>query len=640
MEQIGKNRRRDYMPKVSVIMPTYKQAAFISRAISSLLNQSYTDWELLIVDDGSPDDTRAVVLPYLDDIRIRYYTLPENRGMAAALNVGMSLSSAPLVAYLPSDDVFYPDHLGSLVETLEANHESPMAYSGVRYHYNRSTAAQIPGYPLQLVQVMHRRSDQRWVERSELVTDDLDRMYWSKLGQQITFIPSGQITCEWVDHPLQRHKILREPLGGINPYRLYYGVKEPLRFHTRVGNFIDEKAYFKPFRDRPPTPPAANGLKILLVGELAYNSERVLALEELGHRLYGLWLPQPYWYNSVGPLPFGHVEDLPQPGWQEAVKKIKPDIVYALLNWQAVPFAHQVMQEIPDIPFVWHFKEGPFICLEKGSWAELVDLYQHSDGQIYCSPEMRDWTETAIPGSVSQGFPYVLDGDLPKRDYLEGERSPRISERQGEVHTVVPGRPIGLHPADVKELSEWNIHLHFYGDFTQGQWLEWIDKVLKLAPQHIHLHANVDQRRWVSEFSQYDAGWLHYFNSENHGDLSRANWDDLNYPARISTLVSAGLPMLQYDNDGSIVASQTLARQLDIGFFFIGMEDLYHQLSNPDRLAQVRENVWRNRDIFTFDYHAAALVEYFREVISRFGGEKRYAQNGALVRNTTTRAKR
>ena len=55
-------------------------------------------------------------------------------------------------------------------------------------------------------------------------------------------------------------------------------------------------------------------LKILLVGELAYNAERVLALEERGHKLYGLWTPEPYWWNTVGPLPFGHVEDIPRAG--------------------------------------------------------------------------------------------------------------------------------------------------------------------------------------------------------------------------------------------------------------------------------------------------------------------------------------
>ncbi len=293
-------------------------------------------------------------------------------------------------------------------------------------------------------------------------------MFWARLRYEGEFFNTGRVTCEWVSHPAQRHKLLREPEGGINLYRQYTGARQPLRFHTSVGNYVDEVEHYRRFRERPDAPLAPDGLKIVIVGELAYNPERILALEELGHKLYGLWMPKPYWYNTVGPVPFGHVEDIPVENWQESLRRIQPDLIYALLNWQAVPFAHQVLVENTGVPFIWHFKEGPFICLEKGSWNELVDLHRRSDGQIYCSPEMRDWYEMAIPGCVSSGNPYVLDGDLPKKEWLAGERSPRFSERDGELHTAVPGRPIGLHPETVAELAQSRIHLHFYGDFTHG----------------------------------------------------------------------------------------------------------------------------------------------------------------------------
>jgi len=93
------------------------------------------------------------------------------------------------------------------------------------------------------------------------------------------------------------------------------------------------------------------------------NAERVLALEERGHRLYGLWTPQPHWFNTVGPVPFGHVEDLPADGWRQAIDELHPDVVYGPLNWEAVPFVHQVMSSGLDAPFVWHFKESPFDCI-------------------------------------------------------------------------------------------------------------------------------------------------------------------------------------------------------------------------------------------------------------------------------------
>lgn len=605
------------MSAISVLMPTFKQREFIARALESLLDQTFSDWEAIIVDDGSPDNTYEVVEPYLLDKRFSYHKLESNTGLGAALNFAIDRSHSAMVAYLPSDDYYFANHLEKLASVLDTDPSTVLAYSGIRYQYNRTTPGQIDGYALQPVQVLHRRTSDRWLERSELVTDDMERMYWSKLRHLGAFSGSGQVTCEWVDHPGQRYKRLREPIGGINLYRTYYGVKEPLRFHTSKGNFIDEVEQYRSFRERPDTPPSPDGLKILMVGELAYNADRVLALEELGHRLYGLWMPDPYWYNTVGPLPFGHVQDLHPDHWQEEIKKIKPDVIYALLNWQAVPFAHHVLEANTGIPFIWHFKEGPFICLEKGIWSQMVDLYRQSDAQIYTSDEMRDWTETAIPGSVSQGFPYVLDGDLPKKEWFNGERSARISDSDGEIHTVVPGRPIGLHPHNVVELAEQGIHLHFYGDFTHGQWLEWIEKTRRLAPRHIHLHSHVDQPNWIAEFSKYDAGWLHFFESQNQGEIRQANWDDLNYPARISTLMAAGLPLLQRDNSHSIVATQNLVKDLDIGFFFKSMFELRQQLGDQARLEQVRANVWRHRPRFTFDHHAPGLVNFFREVIGR-----------------------
>ncbi len=599
---------------VSVLMPTFEHAHFIARALESLVAQSLPDWELLIVDDGSRDDTRATVARWLDDSRIRYHRFAENRGLGAALNYALDHTSARFVAYLPADDVLYRDHLATLLAVLDANETAVLAYANVRHHYSRIAEGAVDGHSLQLVQAMHRRVDERWIERSELVTDDLERMHWTKLRAHGAFAPSGRLTCEWVDHPLQRHKLIREPEGGINPYRRRYRVRTPLRFHSTAGNRVDEVEQYRHYRDRPRPLPSVDGLRILLAGELAYNADRVLAFEERGHRLFGVWTPDPYWFNTVGPLPFGHCEDLDASRLRHEIARVRPDVVYALLNWQAVPFAHDVMRRNPGVPFVWHFKEGPFICREKGTWPALVDLCTQADGVVYATPEMADWYAAA--GIRSDGPQLVLDGDLPKRDWFDDERTQRLSLGDGELHTVVPGRPIGLHPPNVAELAAQRIHLHFYGDFTHGQWREWIERTKRLAPGYLHLHDNVDQDRWVREFSRYDAGWLHYFESEDQGELARANWDDLNYPARIGTLMAAGLPMIQRDNSGSIVATQALARELDIGVFVSELRELGSRLRDAPRMDALRANVWRHRDRFTFDHHVERLVGFFREVIA------------------------
>jgi hypothetical protein len=602
-------------PSVSVLMPTFEQSRFIARALDSLQAQDLTDWEAIIVDDGSQDATAEVISTYLSDSRIRYYRLAENTGLGHALNEALVKARAPLIAYLPSDDVYYRNHLSSLKACLGKHADAVLAYSGVRHRYNRHAEGQIPEFPLQLVQCMHRKSAARWEEREKLESDDLERLYWKFLRPAGRFVPTGNISCEWVHHPLQRHRIMREPEGGLNRLRSHYRIRQPLRLHTSVGHFIDEVSQYRRMRARPDTPRARDGLKILLVGELAYNADRILALEEQGHKLYGLWMQNPTWFNTVGPVPFGHVEDLPRDNWHEAVKQIRPDIIYALLNWQAVPFAHEVMMATPDVPFVWHFKEGPFICLDKGMWSQLIDLHQKSDGQIFSSPEMADWFDTVVPGLSLSKPTHVLDGDLPKRDWFDQPRSPLLSDADGDIHTVSPGRPIGLHPHHVEELAKHRIHLHFYGEITQGLWLEWIAKIQARVPGYLHLHPNVEQSRWVTEFSRYDAGWLHIFASDNDGDIRRANWDDLNYPARLSTLAIAGLPMIQKSNDGAVVATQSLARRLGTGVFFDAFDELAAQLRDREQLSAIRERVWQERHLFTFDHHVPQLVQFFRTVI-------------------------
>jgi len=601
-------------------MPTFKQEHFIKRAIVSLLAQSLTNWQLIIIDDGSPDNTKSVIHEFLQDGRIQYWQNETNKGLGACLNTGIEKAASDYIAYLPSDDVIYKDHLQSLYDVLQQNEKAVLSYSYIRHYYNRTTNGIIKNEWLQLVQVMHKKTADRWTDRNELESDDLNRLFWNKLqGEQVT---SGQLTCEWVDHPNQRYKIMQEPIGGINTFRSYYGISQPLIYHTTKGNFMNEVDRYAAQRQRPDARLKPGGLKILLVGELAYNAERVLALEEQGHQLFGLWMKQPYWYNYVGPLPFGHVQDIAYDNWQEEVKRIQPDIIYALLNWQAVPICHEVLKAKTGIPFVWHFKEGPFICMEKGMWNELIELYNKADGRIYTSEEMKLWLDD-FTTKEQHSLDYILDGDLAKKDWFDQPQSKLLSDSTpDEYHTVVPGRPIGLHPHNVVELAEQKIHLHFYGDFTHGQWKEWIEKTDRMAPGFLHIHPNVDQENWVKEFSQYDAGWLHFFKSENGGEISRSNWDDLNIPARMATLALSGVPMLQRNNEGHIVAIQSVVKKLNLGLLFNDMKELGELIRDKQSMHALRQNVWNQRELFMFDHHVDDLIAFFKSVISNHKNKK------------------
>ena len=599
--------------RVAVVVPVHDQELWLPAALSSLQAQTLVDWECVVVDDGSPGDVVAALGAVADDPRVRVERLPTNVGLGAALNRGLDLTRAGLVASLPADDVLHADHLASLVAALDAAPDAPLAVAGVRHDEERTSLGRIDGEPLQLVQVLHRRTADRWLERSELTTDDLDRMLWTRLLAGREPVSTGRVSCTWTAHPAQRHRVLREPWGGLNSYRARYRVQTPLRFQSSVGHLHDELGHYARFRERPPVPRAADGLRVLLVGELAHNPERVLALAERGHELHGLWTDTPVWFNTVGPLPFGHVAEVPRERWREAVRELQPDVVYALLNWQAVPFAHEVLQADLGVPFVWHYKEGPWFSRQHGHWPQLAELHLRADGVVYSSPELRDWFAVTLPGTAGRPS-HVLDGDLPKAEWLVGEQSPLLSEQDGDVHTVIAGRPLGPPPEVVGELARAGVHVHVYSEKVHAQKREWVEACRREAPGHLHLHANVDQGDWVRVFSQYDAGWLHDVRSTNGGDLHAATWDDLNYPARMGTLAAAGVPMVQRDNPGSIVASQSLLRERDLGVLWREPADLVAALTDRERMALLRKSVWSQRELFTFDAHVDELVAFLRSV--------------------------
>jgi glycosyltransferase involved in cell wall biosynthesis len=95
---------------ISIITPTYNREVLIKTTIQSILDQTYTNWELIIVDDGSTDNTEQALQPYLTDSRITYVK-KHNSGQADSLNVGVSHAKGEFIVFLDSDDEAYPNWL-------------------------------------------------------------------------------------------------------------------------------------------------------------------------------------------------------------------------------------------------------------------------------------------------------------------------------------------------------------------------------------------------------------------------------------------------------------------------------------------------------------------------------------------------
>lgn len=128
--------------KVSVIVPTYNRAAMIGGCIEATLSQTLQDFELIIVSDGSTDETEDVVRSYREP-RIQFFK-KENGGQASARNLGMSKAKGKYIALCDDDDRFYPEHLSTLSVLLQSHPEVGLVYSDARWCYqDRDRAPEI-----------------------------------------------------------------------------------------------------------------------------------------------------------------------------------------------------------------------------------------------------------------------------------------------------------------------------------------------------------------------------------------------------------------------------------------------------------------------------------------------------------------
>ena len=118
---------------VSIIMPSYNTGQYIEESIRSVLAQTYTNWELLIVDDCSTDNTDEVVLPFLEDKRIKYFRNIINCGAAVSRNIALREAKGRWIAFLDSDDLWLPQKLEKQIAFMTENgyHFSYTNYSEI-----------------------------------------------------------------------------------------------------------------------------------------------------------------------------------------------------------------------------------------------------------------------------------------------------------------------------------------------------------------------------------------------------------------------------------------------------------------------------------------------------------------------------
>lgn len=130
-------------PQVSVIIPTFNRATLLARSVESVLKQTYQDFELIIVSDGSTDNTDNIVLGY-NDIRIKYLKHKKPKGASAARNTGIKICKGQYIAFLDDDDEWTPNKLSLQIPFIKlSNSKVGLIYSWSKYLSTESKIIQL-----------------------------------------------------------------------------------------------------------------------------------------------------------------------------------------------------------------------------------------------------------------------------------------------------------------------------------------------------------------------------------------------------------------------------------------------------------------------------------------------------------------
>jgi glycosyltransferase involved in cell wall biosynthesis len=116
-------------PLISIIVPVYNTEKYIDETIRSVVDQTYQHWELVLVDDGSTDQSNRIIEKWIQEDRRIRYSFKENGGQASARNVGIQICKGEYIAFLDADDLYMPERLQSQIEDIK-NHDADFYYGG------------------------------------------------------------------------------------------------------------------------------------------------------------------------------------------------------------------------------------------------------------------------------------------------------------------------------------------------------------------------------------------------------------------------------------------------------------------------------------------------------------------------------
>lgn len=234
-------------PLVSVVIATYNMAAYLPMAIQSVLSQTYQDIELLVVDDGSTDDTREVLKSYLENSRIHYFC-QENSGQAAAKNHGVQKSNGQYVAFLDADDMWMPEKLDLQIPLFSRSQTLGVVYA--RHLYIDQTGRELSTVNHKLLRgritgpllianlipfgtsIVKKECFERLGGFKENMRMGIDYDLWLRFSTQYEF--------DYVDRPLLRYRVWPGQMSNNCMGRYRSGIDIMKNFLREFPGFVDK----------------------------------------------------------------------------------------------------------------------------------------------------------------------------------------------------------------------------------------------------------------------------------------------------------------------------------------------------------------------------------------------------------------
>ncbi|WP_019882518.1 MULTISPECIES: glycosyltransferase family 2 protein [unclassified Methylophilus] len=198
------------MPKVSIICPVYNSELFLNETIDSVINQSFIDWELILIDDYSTDSSKLIIeSTHNIDNRIKFVSLDRNSGPAIARNKGIEIAGGEYIAFIDSDDIWHPLKLEKQIKFMES--EGYLFNCSQFIAFNKDSAY-IRNVPRLLNYKKLLLSNPIGLSTAIYNCKHLGKHYFENVGHEdylywLTFFESKKIECFTLQQPLVKYRL-------------------------------------------------------------------------------------------------------------------------------------------------------------------------------------------------------------------------------------------------------------------------------------------------------------------------------------------------------------------------------------------------------------------------------------------------